>query len=187
LKIVGMEVQENLASQAQRSVMLNGLDDRITVQVRDWRDASSRFPPHSFDLVFANPPFRAVGTGRVSPRAEVALAKHGPQGALKGLLKAASWVLRARGILALIYHVSSLAELVGSLRQANLEPKYLCLVHSLPESEAEFALVGACKEGRTGLKAWPPLILFSAKGGPPSPELEAIYRSFRPAREGNRR
>ena len=185
LRIVGIEIQEVLASQAQRSVILNRLEGRVSILVADWRDAPSLFPPYSFDLVFANPPFRSMGTGKMSPRREVALAKHGPQGGLEGLVRAASRVLKAKGTLALIYHASFLVPLMISLRQAHLEPKCLCLVHSFSESEAEFALVGARKEGKTGLRVLPPLILYSGNGDRPSPELQAIYSSFQEAEKGS--
>jgi len=185
LKITGIEIQEGLASQAQRSVIINGLEGRIFVLAEDWRNVPSLFPPHSFDLVFANPPYRSVGSGRVSPRGEVSLAKHGPQGRLESLVKAAVWVLKAKGTLSLIYHANGLVPLMACVRQAHLEPKSLRLVHSFFGSEAEFALVSARKEGREGLKVLPPLILYSGKGNRPSPDLEAIYGSFRSAQEGN--
>ena len=181
LKIVGLELQEILASQAQRSLILNGLERRVRVLVADWRKASYLFPPGSFDLVLANPPYRAAGTGRSSPRPEVALAKHGPQGGLGDLLRASSWVLEAKGTLGLIYQSSRLVDLMIRLRQDHLEPKCLRLVHSFPGSEAEFALVGARKEARLGLQVLPPLILYSEKGGSLSPEAAAIYSSFQKA------
>lgn len=181
LKIVGLELQEILASQAQRSLILNGLEKRVRVLVADWRTASSLFPPGSFDLALANPPYRAVGTGRSSPRPEIALAKHSPPGALEDLVKASSWVLKAKGALVLIYHSSGLAHLVMALRQSRLEPKHLCLVHSFPGSDAEFALVSARKEGRPGLQAHPPLILYSEPGGCLSPDAVSIYHSFHKA------
>lgn len=185
LRIVGIEIQERLASQAQRSVIINGLGGRMAILVADWRNAPLLFAPCCFDLVFANPPFRSVGTGKMSPRGEVALAKHGPRGGLEGLARAASGVLKAKGTLALIYHANSLVPLVVSLHLANLEPKCLRLVHSFSGSEAEFALVGARKEGKAGLRVLPPLILYVGEGNRPSPELEAIYGSFEAAREGS--
>ncbi|HEX9920764.1 MAG TPA: methyltransferase domain-containing protein [Candidatus Methylomirabilis sp.] len=183
VKILGLELQEDLASQAQRSVVLNGLEGRVSVLVADWRAGPRLLSPNSFDLVLANPPYRALGSGRSSPRPQVALAKHGPQGGLEHLLRAAFWALRARGTLALIYHCSGLAGLIVSLRQAGLEPKRLRLVHSFPESEAEFALVSARKGARPELKALSPLILYTGRGRrQPSLELEVIYGSFRAER-----
>ena len=185
LRIVGIELQEALAGQAQRSVLLNGLEGRISILVADWRSTASLFPPDSFDLVLANPPYRAWGTGRLSPMKEVALAKHGPEGGLEDLLESASHVLRPGATLALIYHASALASVMVSLRRAHLEPKSCCLVHSYPESEAEFALVEARKGGRPGLKVLAPLILYSKGRTRPrslSSDLEAIYNSFQAGR-----
>jgi tRNA1Val (adenine37-N6)-methyltransferase len=178
LKIVGLELQELLASQAQRSLILNGLEKRISVLVANWGRVSCIFPPDFFDLALANPPYRAVGTGRFSPLPEVARAKHGPQGGLEDLLKASSWALKAKGTLALIYHCSGLVHLMICMHQAGIAPKCLRLVHSFPGSEAEFALISARKGGRPGLQVLPPLILYSEKGGSPSSEVMAIYSSF---------
>jgi tRNA1Val (adenine37-N6)-methyltransferase len=179
LKIVGLEMQQTLASQAQRSLVLNGMDKRISVLAADWGKVPSLFASDSFDLVLANPPYRTVGTGRSSPLPEVALAKHGRRGGLGELLRASSWVLKAKGTLALIYHSSGLADLMIGLRQARLEPKLLRLVHSFPESGAELALISARKGGRPGLRVSPPLILYAGRGGSPSSEMAAIYNSFR--------
>jgi len=185
LRIVGMEIQEVLASQARRSVGINGLECRISVLKADWSDVPSLFPPCSFDLVFANPPYRSVGTGKVSPRGEVFLAKHIPQGGWEALLRASAWALKAKGMLCLISHASGLVSLMVRLRQAHLEPKSLWLVHSFAGSEAESAVVSAGKEGREGLRVLPPLILYSEKGNRPTPDLKAIYGSFRSAQEGS--
>lgn len=179
LQIVGIEIQEVLASQAKRSVIINGLEGRIRILMADWRSAPCLFSPRSFDLVLANPPYRAVGTGRLSPKPEVALAKHCPPGSLEDMVRASSWVLKSKGTFALIYHCSGLGRLMVSLCRANLEPKYLRLVHSHRESDAEFVLMAARREGRSNLKVFPPLILYSGKeDSRPSPELEAIYGFF---------
>lgn len=182
LKILGIEIQESLASQAWRSISLNDLQDRVFVLVADWKDARHLLPGGFFDLVFSNPPFRERGSGRVSPRRELAIARHASRQALEELIRSASWVLKAKGVFALIHRVEPLADLLSSLCRARLEPKWLRPVQSFPQGAAELVLVGARKEGRRGLQILPPLALYSSSREGYSPELQAIYDSFKPAR-----
>ena len=67
-KIIGVEIQEELADIALRNVRLNGLSDIITIQKEDLKNISSFYPPGSFDCVLTNPPFRELDTGRLNPQ-----------------------------------------------------------------------------------------------------------------------
>jgi tRNA1Val (adenine37-N6)-methyltransferase len=61
-KIVGLEIQPELADRARRSVLLNCLQDRIDILEGD-RRLQGCLEPQTFDVVVANP-LSPPGTGR---------------------------------------------------------------------------------------------------------------------------
>ena len=54
--LTGLEIQEESADMARRSVQLNGLTDKITIVTGDLKEAVSLFGAASFDVVTCNPP-----------------------------------------------------------------------------------------------------------------------------------
>ena len=64
--LTGLEIQPESAGLAVRSIVLNGLQDRVHIVQGDIREADRIFAPASFDLITCNPPYRAVGSGRIT-------------------------------------------------------------------------------------------------------------------------
>lgn len=178
VRIVGLEVQPALADRARRGARLNGLQNRIEIVEGDLRQTKGLLPAAGFDMVLCNPPYRALGRGRLSPDPEIRQAKHELTATLQEALAAIRYLLAPKGRACLIYHASRLTDLLSGLRATRLEPKMLRLVHSYPGAEAELGLVEARRDGRPGLQILAPLFVYQARGGPLSPGMEAIYRSL---------
>ena len=64
--LTGLEIQPASADLAERSVALNGLQDRISIVQGDIREADRIFAAASFDFITSNPPYRTAGSGKVS-------------------------------------------------------------------------------------------------------------------------
>ena len=64
--LTGLEIQPASADLAQRSLALNGLQDRISIVQGDIKEADRIFAAASFDFITCNPPYRTVGSGKVS-------------------------------------------------------------------------------------------------------------------------
>ncbi len=105
-----------------------------------------------------------MGTGRVNPRQEKALARHEFKAALRDVLRAAQYLLEEKGRLAMIYPASRAAELIREMLSFRLEPKRLRFVHSRLKEEARLMMVEAFKEGRAQAQILPPLILYDPVG-----------------------
>src|SRR5882672_2171816 len=67
---VGLELQRSLAVLAQQNVVGNGLEHCISIVQGDIRQVSSPFTAGVFGTVVCNPPYRAVGNGRLNPHPE---------------------------------------------------------------------------------------------------------------------
>jgi tRNA1Val (adenine37-N6)-methyltransferase len=163
LSFVGVEIQRDLADLANRNVLLNHLQSRVTILRQDFRSLKRTFPPGVFDVVLSNPPYRKHLTGRINPSAEKAIARHEIKGTLDDLLSTASYLLPPKGRCYLIYPAARTVDLLVTLRGKKLEPKRVQWVYSREGEEAKFILVEAVKTSGVELKTLPPLILH---GGP---------------------
>ena len=61
-----VEIQENAADMARRSVEMNALASSITVINEDLRELKGKLNFGFFDVVVCNPPYKPLGTGIVS-------------------------------------------------------------------------------------------------------------------------
>ena len=152
----GLEIQEELAGQAARNVLLNGFDDKMGVVLGDIKN-----PPiaiESADVVICNPPYRQVKSGRINPDSRRAIARHEIMANIDDILRAARSVLRKKGRLALIYSSVRLADILVRMRRFNLEPKKIQIIYPDLNSGAKLVLVEAILGGRPGLKISPPIV-----------------------------
>lgn len=152
----GLEIQRELASQAARNSLLNGLEDKMNIIHGDIRR-----PPmarESADVIICNPPYRKVKSGRINPDPRRAIARHEILASIDDILRATTNILRKKGRLALIYPSVRLVDILARLRKYNLEPKRIQINYPGLESGAKLALIEATLGGKPGLEICPPLI-----------------------------
>jgi tRNA1Val (adenine37-N6)-methyltransferase len=157
--IMGIEIQESLAELAEKNIAINHLEDRITILHQDFKKLKKVFSAGSFDVVFSNPPYRKVLTGRINPSLEKAVARHEIQGTLNDLIETAAYLLPTKGRCYLIYSAPRTVDLLVTLRRNKLEPKRLRFIHPKREENAKFILVESVKSSGTDLKVMEPWIL----------------------------
>lgn len=160
LRIIGVEIQAEIAKMAQRSVVLNDLEDTIQIVKGDLRGIHKLLGGGKFNLVTANPPYWALCQGRVSPMASRAVARHELTCTLEDVVASTSKLLNYQGRFALIYPVDNLFHLVVLLRAYHLEPRRIRFIHSFRERPARLFLLEARKNAPTELKVEPPLIIY---------------------------
>jgi tRNA1Val (adenine37-N6)-methyltransferase len=158
--LTGIELQSAMAERAERNVELNGLDGRIEILHADVRQITARMSAAGFDVAVCNPPYRKPGSGRISANAERQAARHETQGNLHDFLRAATYLLRHKGRMAICYSALRVTDLIAAMRQARLEPKRLRMVHSFHGREASLVLVEGVKGGRAGVAVSSPLIIY---------------------------
>lgn len=173
-RVIGLELQASLVSLARQNIVTNGLTAQVSVLQADARCAAELFPPGVFGTVVCNPPYRAVGSGRLNPNPEKAIARHELTLTLEQLLQACQHLLTPGGLLAMVYHPSRLAELCARLEAAHLRPRRLRLVHSIAPADASLVLIEAMYGGRGALTVMPPLCVYVARGCY-SAEMQAIF------------
>lgn len=163
-RIVGVEIQPDLAELARWNVEVNGFHERITIIQDDMRQLSSKTVSGPVDLVICNPPYRKSRSGRINPHSERAVARHEILMSLPDMTAAASRILAISGRIAVIYPVERITDLLIHLRSVNIEPKRIQTVHSHIQDSARLVLVSGVKEGRPGAAVLEPLVIFQPDG-----------------------
>lgn len=160
-RIIGIEIQEDMVDMANRSINMNKLDDRIKLFAGDIKNAHSFIRQGSADLVVSNPPYMDHGHGLINPDDSKAIARHEILCTLEDIVKSAGRVLRNGGRLALIHRSSRLADVLLCMREYEIEPKRLRMVHSHSDSQSNLFLVEGIKEGGRFLKVLKPLVIYA--------------------------
>ena len=75
-QFVGVEIQEESAEMAQRSVLLNNLENKIFIQQGDIKELDKMYRLGSFDVVTCNPPYMPNGGGLLNEYTPKAVARH---------------------------------------------------------------------------------------------------------------
>lgn len=153
--IVGIELQKELASQAQRNVALNELERKIAIIQGDLRHLP--LARGFADVVVCNPPYRQQRSGRISSDESKAIARHEIAANLDAILTAGKSLLKRGGRLTLIYPANRLTEVFTKMRKERLEPKRLQIIFPDSASYAKLALIEGRLQGRSGLKILPPI------------------------------
>ena len=76
ISIDAVEIQPEMADMAQRSVLLNGLDDRVRVHNCDMRTAWRPLGREQCALAVCNPPYSAQGAALLSENEAKRIARH---------------------------------------------------------------------------------------------------------------
>ncbi len=168
---IGLEIQEDSADMARRSVALNGLEDKIDIVIGDIKEASASFGLATFDVVTSNPPYMNHGHGLVNPGDAKAIARHEILCSLEDVIREASRLLKTGGRFYLVHRPFRLAEIINKLTAYKLEPKRMKLVHPYVDKEPNMVLIECVKGGKSMLKVEAPLIVYKE----PKVYTEEIY------------
>lgn len=155
-----VEIQKTPYTLAQKSVALNGLQDRISLYHMDIKDALTVLKPHSFELITCNPPYTEFGCGLVNPADEKAAARHEIFGSLSDILHMCSQLLAPRGRITMVHKAQRLPDILLKMREEHLEPKTIRFVHTHAQSPANLVLIAAMAGGGKECKIQPPLFLY---------------------------
>ena len=160
----GLEIQEEVAEMAGRSVRLNQLENRVDIVRGDIKEASRLFGKASFDVVTSNPPYMNDNHGLKNPELPKAIARHEVFCALDDVCREASLLLKSGGRFYMVHRPHRLAEIITALKAYKLEPKRMKLVHPFADKEANMVLIEAVRGGKSMMKVEAPIIVYREPG-----------------------
>ncbi len=172
--LTGLEIQEDSADMARRSVRLNGLEEKIDIVTGDIKEAGSLFDAASFDVVTCNPPYMTDKHGLTGPNDARAIARHEILCTLEDVVAQAAKLLKPGGSFFMVHRPFRLAEIMVTLHDHKLEPKRMQLVYPYVDREPNMVLIEANRGGRPRMTVEKPLIIFS-QPGVYMPEIRDIY------------
>lgn len=157
----GLEIQEESADMARRSVQMNGhISGRINIVTGDIKEASKIFGAASYNVVVTNPPYMNENHGIVNPDAPKAIARHELKCNLEDVIREASKVLKVNGRMYMVHRPFRLVDIMELMVKYKLEPKRLRLVHAYKDKEPTMVLVEGVKGGKRRLSVEKPLIIY---------------------------
>jgi tRNA1Val (adenine37-N6)-methyltransferase len=158
-KIIAVEIQPGIAAMIRRSAAINEMQSVIHAIEGDLRSlADPEIAASGFDVVVANPPYRAKNSGRESPDEGRRVARSETAATLEDFIAAAALHLRDGGRAAFVFCAERFAELISVLRAHRLEPKRIRFVHPAISKPATTVLIETRKGGGTEVTIEPPLI-----------------------------
>lgn len=172
-----VEIQPQLANMNQRSVLLNGLKERIHVFNRDLKESFSFLEKDSYDVVTCNPPyFKCLPQSKKNPNRCLALARHEITVTLEDTVKVASGLLKAGGKAYYVHRPERLMEILDVMKAYRLAPKRIRLVYPKKKRNANMVLIEAIKDGKNdGLTFLPSIITYTDENEYTGEVKEILY------------
>ncbi len=160
---VGLEIQEESAEMALRSVKLNNLEDRLKIINGDIRNGKNLFQENEFDVIVSNPPYMKEEHGLKSEDSPKMIARHEIMCNLEDIIKEGSRMLKMGGRFYMVHRPFRLVEILNSFTKYNLEPKRIRFVHPYVDKEPNMVLIEAKKGAKSRVTIEKPLIVYKDK------------------------
>jgi tRNA1Val (adenine37-N6)-methyltransferase len=171
--ITALEIQEEVAEMAQRSVKMNQLERRIEILNIDLKEYHNYLTLNFFDVVTANPPYMH-SKGLINPEDKKAISRHEVKCSLEDVIQTASKLLKQYGKFFMVHRPQRLVDIMVICRNYKLEPKRLRFVHPNQGNKPNLLLLECRKAAQAELKILDPLYVYNTDGQL-SQEIYKIY------------
>lgn len=172
--ITAIEIQEEMAEMANRSIIYNNLEDHIKIINMDLKEAPQLLGKGNFSVVLTNPPYMKLGSGIINPVMEQAAARFEMYCTLQDIIDSAYDLLFPGGRLYMVHRADRLVDIIYMMRNKGIEPKKIRFVYSSFGKKPHLLLIEGIKGGRPELKFMEPLCIYDEKGEY-TEEIERIY------------
>ena len=114
-RIIGLEMQRDLARLAGDNAALNGMGERVSVIAGNLLQPPPRLSPGMFDHVMANPPFIERGRGTAAPDPAKAAASMEGEAGLADWVRFALTMVREKGSVIFIHRADRIDALLAQI------------------------------------------------------------------------
>lgn len=163
-KIIGLEIQSECVEMARRSVAMNNLQERISIDEGDIKNLAELYKPSSINVITTNPPYIHKSGGILNEYTPKAIARHELLCTLDDIISGASKLLTFGGRFYMIHRPYRLVDIFVTMRTYNIEPKVIRFVHPFAYKDPTMILVEGVRSGNSELKVMPPLIIYESQG-----------------------
>lgn len=163
--IYAVDIQKDCCDLAMQSVNLNKLEDRISIINEDIKNLKKYFKDGYFDLIITNPPyFKISNINKINKEDHKAIARHEVFITLSEMVQAASYLLKNKGVFAMVHRTERLAEIIEVLEYNKLIVKKLKFIYSKDMTNSNMVLIECVKNAKRGLKVLTPTIIHNSDG-----------------------
>lgn len=173
-KFTALEIQEDSADMARRSVLLNHLEEKVDIVTGDVKEADTLFKAASFDVITCNPPYMTGQHGLQNKDEAKTIARHEVLCTLEDVIRVSARLLKPGGNFFMVHRPFRLSEIMVLLHQYKLEPKRMQLVYPYVDKEPNMVLIEANRGGKPRLAVEKPLIVYK-EPGIYMPEIYDVY------------
>ena len=164
-KITGVEIQEDVASLAKKSVQYNKCDDQITILNDDINNLYKTYESDVFDVITCNPPYFKVNSEtkqNISKYKQI--ARHELYLNLEQLCCISKKLLKNNGVVAMVHRPERLVEILDTMKKYNIQPKKIQFIYPKTNMAANILLIEGSKNGKPGIKILPPIYTHEENG-----------------------
>lgn len=162
--LTGLEIQEESAEMARRSIAHNHLEEKIDIVTGDIKEAAEIFKPAFFDVITTNPPYMPADHGLKNPDDGKAIARHEVLCSLDDILRESMRLLQDKGRFYMVHRPFRLTEILIKMNHYKIEPKRIQFVHPFIDREPNMVLIEGVRGAKPRVKIEPPIIMFSRTG-----------------------
>ena len=161
---VGLEIQEESADMARRSVAHNHLEEKVEIITGDIKEAASIFGSASFDVITTNPPYMIGQHGIANASDTKAIARHEVLCTLDDILRESARILKPRGRFYMVHRPFRLAEIFSKMIRVGIEPKRMRMVHPFIDKEPNMVLIEGMRGANSRMTVERPLVVYKEVG-----------------------
>ena len=165
-EILGVEIQEEVANMAQRSIELNNLKNRFKILNDNIKNIEKNNInlKNNFDYVVTNPPYKKLNTGKINENEKKLISRHELTANLGDFIKTASFLLKDKGTLFMVHRPERLVDILEKMRKEKIEPKELKFIYPKINKEPNLILIKGVKNANPFLKIDKPLYVYNEDG-----------------------
>lgn len=201
-KIIGIEVQKEVADMAQRSIELNGLQNKIEIKNMNIKNIIQNIDNsklekrkkqvklgniqtethkekdniwlEKFDFVVTNPPYKKLETGKVNESEYKYISRHEATANLEDFIKVSKYLLKDKGSFFMVHRPDRLVDIIELMRKYKLEIKNIRFIYPSVDKSPNLVLIKGIKNAKPFLKIDKPLIVYN-QNGEYTDEIYEIY------------
>ena len=176
-KFVGVEIQEEVAGMAKRSVKLNELEDKIEIINTNILDLDKKYERGSFDVITTNPPYKKINTGIINENDKKLISRHEITASLEDFIKISSFLLKDYGEFYMVHRPDRLVDIFTVMRKNRIEPKKVKFVYPNQNKKTNLVLIKGVKNGKQFLEFENNLYVYN-ENGKYTDEILKIYNKI---------
>ena len=163
-KVVGIEIQKDVANMAKRSSQLNNLQDRFEVVNTNIIDLKNIYEKQSFDVIVTNPPYKKENTGITNENEAKLISRHEITANLEDFISISKDLLKDKGEFYMVHRPERLVDILSLMRKYKIEPKILKFVSPNKNKEPNLILIKGIKNANSFLRVEKNLYVYNEDG-----------------------